>query len=229
MFTHQSRSRRDGVGIRRGRWGAGDEETKSWGRSEVRATKPPGSWLCCSMRPETQEGKGPAHPTQPPPSPPASALGSCHLWPENSPQTRRCLKIETQVGGKGGRRGALHGNEEQRSWGRRGDREKHNKRHRGSDQDRERDREKRRERGETQRHKEKKRARAPSQAVTEQALPKGGASLESSQRGESQAALEIWGREGGSGGKQWGMSLPTESQRLCPGSHAPPAPPGGCP
>lgn len=84
-------------------------------------------------------------------------------------------------------------------------------------------------REETQRDKEKKRVRAPSQAVTEQALPKGGVSLESSQLGESQAAPEIWGREGASGGKPWGMSLPTESPRLCPGSHAPPAPPGGCP
>lgn len=39
------------------------------------------------------------------------------------------------------------------------------------------------------------------QAVTKLALPEGGVSLESSQLCESQAALEIWGREGGSGGK----------------------------
>lgn len=39
--------------------------------------------------------------TRPLPSPPASALGSCHLWPENSPQTRRCLKIDPS-GGKAG-------------------------------------------------------------------------------------------------------------------------------
>lgn len=50
-----------------------------------------------------------------------------------------------------------------------------------------------------QRDKETERVRAPSQAVTEQALPKGRMSLESSQLGESQAALEIWGREGGLG------------------------------
>lgn len=84
-------------------------------------------------------------------------------------------------------------------------------RRRASNQDRERDRdrEKGRERDqETQRdrqEKEKQRqregVRAPSQAVTELAQPEGGVSLECSQLGESQAALEIWGREGRSGGK----------------------------
>lgn len=50
-----------------------------------------------------------------------------------------------------------------------------------------------------QRQKEKRervRGPPPSQAVTK-ALPEGGVSLESSQLGESQAAPEIWGREGG--------------------------------
>jgi hypothetical protein len=38
-----------------------------------------------------QERRGPTH--LPPPSLPR-ALGFCHLWPENSPSTERCLKIE---------------------------------------------------------------------------------------------------------------------------------------
>lgn len=35
---------------------------------------------------------------------PARALGSCHLWPENSPSTERCLKIESGRGEFGGAR-----------------------------------------------------------------------------------------------------------------------------
>lgn len=66
----------------------------------------------------------------------------------------------------------------------------------------------------------------PSQAVTKLALPEGGVSLESSQLGESQAALGIWGREGTLGEAE-GASLPTEHQPLWPGSYVPPAPSGG--
>lgn len=43
--------------------------------------------------------------------------------------------------------------------------------------------------------------------MTKLALPEGGVSLESSQLGESQAALEIWGREGGSGGEVVGCVI----------------------
>lgn len=43
--------------------------------------------------------------------------------------------------------------------------------------------------------------------MTKLALPKGGVSLESSQLGESQTALEIWGREGDLGGSSGGASL----------------------
>lgn len=51
------------------------------------------------------------------------------------------------------------------------------------------------------RNRDREGVRAPSQAVTEQAQPEGGVSLECSQLGESQAALEIGGREGRSRGK----------------------------
>lgn len=43
--------------------------------------------------------------------------------------------------------------------------------------------------------------------MTKLALPEGRVSLESSQLGESQAALEIWGREGDLGGSGGGASL----------------------
>lgn len=46
--------------------------------------------------------------------------------------------------------------------------------------------------------------------MTKLALPEGGVSLESSQLGESQAALGIWGREGGLG--EWGK----QRVRHCP-------------
>lgn len=61
----------------------------------------------------------------------------------------------------------------------------------------------------------------------ELALPEGGVSPESSQLGESQAALEIWAREGDLRGSTGGTSSPTKPRHLGPGSHAPPAPPGG--
>lgn len=69
--------------------------------------------------------RGPALPTQLPPGLPAWALGFCHLWPEHSPQTRRCLKIDLsrEEAGLGGvlleRGDTLTRNEEQRrAWGR---------------------------------------------------------------------------------------------------------------
>lgn len=43
---------------------------------------------------------------------PARALGSCHLWPENSPSTERCLKIESW----GGEHESLTRDGEQWSW-----------------------------------------------------------------------------------------------------------------
>ena len=68
----------------------------------------------------------------------------------------------------------------------------------------------------------------PPLSGSDQAGPaEGGVSLESSQLGESQAALEIRGREGARGEVAGVRHPPSPTEPPWPGSRAPPAPPGG--
>lgn len=76
---------------------------------EVRGQSPPTPRVLlvwphenCSMGIDGRSGEGGKLAVLPaPPSLLALALGSCHLRPENPPQTRRCLKIDPSWGEEG--------------------------------------------------------------------------------------------------------------------------------